>query len=160
MQTLALILVTLEVILCVLLYFCCVYIRRKQQNPQRQVNSEYSNNVGPNGPAYVAKNILVFVPYAAAKGSLGKTGVMRLACTNCVKVFNEDDETLRLIPTCGHVFHPTCLLDPCSSSCPVCQALPISDGNGVKPKGGSEEVLEIKAVKENMIRLPEEITKK
>ncbi|MED6172900.1 hypothetical protein PIB30_054226 [Stylosanthes scabra] len=59
--------------------------------------------------------------YSAVKGH--KIGTCALACAVCISEF-EDEETLRFIPKCSHVFHPTCidawLLS--HSTCPVCRA--------------------------------------
>ncbi|OIV96570.1 hypothetical protein TanjilG_28427 [Lupinus angustifolius] len=46
-----------------------------------------------------------------------------LACAVCLDEF-KDSDTLRLIPTCSHVFHPSCIdvwLES-HSTCPVCRA--------------------------------------
>ncbi|KAK7311654.1 hypothetical protein RJT34_09927 [Clitoria ternatea] len=52
-----------------------------------------------------------------------KIGRATLECAVCLNEF-EDDETLRLIPKCSHVFHPECidawLVN--HSTCPVCRA--------------------------------------
>ncbi|XP_021771798.1 RING-H2 finger protein ATL11-like [Chenopodium quinoa] len=161
MQFLALVLVAVEIIICFLIYFGCVYIRQSREQCKRRANTGDPNNVGSDGHTCGTKNILVFVPYSAVKTFLGKSTVMNLTCTNCLRVIKDEDETLRLIPTCGHVYHTMCLVDPCSPSCPHCQAQPKSDGPDSKLEGGEgEEVLEIKVVEEKMIRLSEEVTKK
>ncbi|CAI9768973.1 unnamed protein product [Fraxinus pennsylvanica] len=52
-----------------------------------------------------------------------KIGKGSLECAVCLNEF-EDDETLRLIPKCDHVFHPECIdawLES-HSTCPVCRA--------------------------------------
>ncbi|XVE62967.1 hypothetical protein DITRI_Ditri06bG0161900 [Diplodiscus trichospermus] len=52
-----------------------------------------------------------------------KIGKGVLECAVCLNEF-EDDETLRLIPKCDHVFHPECI-DAwlvSHSTCPVCRA--------------------------------------
>ncbi|KMS98243.1 hypothetical protein BVRB_4g094440 [Beta vulgaris subsp. vulgaris] len=161
MKALALALVIVEIILCVLIiYLGCVYIRRKQCC-ERQASANDPHNAGSSGPGCSPKHILVFVSFSAAKASLGKT-IMSLTCADCLKVFQEADETLRLMPTCGHVFHPTCLMDPCSPLCPHCIARPSLDGPDAKPEEGKgdQEVLEIKVVKNYMIKLSEEETRK
>ncbi|GAB2287350.1 hypothetical protein Dimus_021729 [Dionaea muscipula] len=59
--------------------------------------------------------------YAAVKNL--KIGKGALECAVCLNEF-EDDETLRLIPKCDHVFHPDCI-DPwlaAHTTCPVCRA--------------------------------------
>ncbi|KAK2640525.1 hypothetical protein Ddye_028320 [Dipteronia dyeriana] len=52
-----------------------------------------------------------------------KIGKGALECAVCLCEF-EDDETLRLIPKCDHVFHPECIDAWLSShtTCPVCRA--------------------------------------
>nr|XP_004501681.1 RING-H2 finger protein ATL11-like [Cicer arietinum] len=59
--------------------------------------------------------------YSAVKGL--KIGRAALECAVCLNEF-QDDETLRLIPNCCHVFHSECidawLVN--HSSCPVCRA--------------------------------------
>ncbi|KAE8677719.1 putative excision repair cross-complementing 1 ercc1 [Hibiscus syriacus] len=52
-----------------------------------------------------------------------KIGKGALECAVCLNEF-EDDETLRLIPKCDHVFHPECIDSWLAShtTCPVCRA--------------------------------------
>ncbi|KDP29738.1 hypothetical protein JCGZ_18673 [Jatropha curcas] len=52
-----------------------------------------------------------------------KIGRETLECAVCLSEF-EDDETLRLLPKCNHVFHPECIDEWLSShvTCPVCRA--------------------------------------
>ncbi|CAN1232818.1 E3 ubiquitin-protein ligase ATL6 [Linum perenne] len=59
--------------------------------------------------------------YSAVKGL--KIGKGALECAVCLNEF-EDDETLRLIPKCDHVFHPECIDAWLEShtTCPVCRA--------------------------------------
>ncbi|XVE95240.1 hypothetical protein REPUB_Repub02eG0079100 [Reevesia pubescens] len=59
--------------------------------------------------------------YSTVKGL--KTGKGTLECAVCLNEF-EDDETLRLLPKCSHVFHPNCIDAWLSShsTCPVCRA--------------------------------------
>ncbi|KAE8683304.1 putative Flavonol synthase/flavanone 3-hydroxylase [Hibiscus syriacus] len=59
--------------------------------------------------------------YSTVKGF--KMGKDTLECAVCLNEF-EDDETLRMIPTCCHVFHPGCIDAWLSShsTCPVCRA--------------------------------------
>ncbi|PON56554.1 Zinc finger transcription factor [Trema orientale] len=59
--------------------------------------------------------------YSAVKGL--KIGKGALECAVCLCEF-EDDETLRLIPKCDHVFHPECIDTWLEShtTCPVCRA--------------------------------------
>ncbi|XP_021894916.1 E3 ubiquitin-protein ligase ATL6-like [Carica papaya] len=59
--------------------------------------------------------------YSDVKGL--KIGKGALECAVCLCEF-EDDETLRLIPKCDHVFHPDCIDAWLAShtTCPVCRA--------------------------------------
>ncbi|KAJ8625048.1 hypothetical protein MRB53_033578 [Persea americana] len=59
--------------------------------------------------------------YSVVKGL--KLGKSTLECAVCLCEF-EDDETLRLLPKCSHVFHPDCIDMWLSShtTCPVCRA--------------------------------------
>ncbi|WCJ28924.1 RING/U-box superfamily protein [Euphorbia peplus] len=59
--------------------------------------------------------------YSMVKGH--KIGKAALECAVCLNEF-EDDETLRLIPKCSHVFHPDCIDAWLAShtTCPVCRA--------------------------------------
>lgn len=53
-----------------------------------------------------------------------KIGKGALTCAVCVSEF-EDNERLRLLPKCDHVFHPECI-DPwlaSHSTCPICRAI-------------------------------------
>ncbi|XP_058179588.1 E3 ubiquitin-protein ligase ATL6-like [Rhododendron vialii] len=52
-----------------------------------------------------------------------KIGEGELSCAVCVSEF-EDNETLRLLPKCDHVFHPDCidLWLASHSTCPICRA--------------------------------------
>ncbi|KAF7135822.1 hypothetical protein RHSIM_Rhsim08G0014100 [Rhododendron simsii] len=52
-----------------------------------------------------------------------KMGKGELSCAVCVSEF-EDNETLRLLPKCDHVFHPECidLWLASHSTCPICRA--------------------------------------
>ncbi|XP_058087589.1 E3 ubiquitin-protein ligase ATL31-like [Magnolia sinica] len=59
--------------------------------------------------------------YTVVKGL--KLGKGTLECAVCLNEF-EDDETLRLLPKCNHVFHPDCIDAWLSShtTCPVCRS--------------------------------------
>ncbi|KAF2299735.1 hypothetical protein GH714_002951 [Hevea brasiliensis] len=59
--------------------------------------------------------------YSTVKGH--KIGKGSLECAVCLNEF-EDDQTLRLIPKCSHVFHPDCIDAWLAShtTCPVCRA--------------------------------------
>ncbi|XP_026655797.2 E3 ubiquitin-protein ligase ATL31-like [Phoenix dactylifera] len=59
--------------------------------------------------------------YSEVKGL--KIGKGALECAVCLSEF-EDDETLRLLPKCSHVFHPDCIDAWLAShvTCPVCRS--------------------------------------
>ncbi|RWR84102.1 LOW QUALITY PROTEIN: E3 ubiquitin-protein ligase ATL6-like protein [Cinnamomum micranthum f. kanehirae] len=59
--------------------------------------------------------------YSAVKGL--KLGSESLECAVCLNEF-EDDENLRLLPKCSHVFHPHCIDSWLVShtTCPVCRS--------------------------------------
>ncbi|KAF1861134.1 hypothetical protein Lal_00000553 [Lupinus albus] len=56
-----------------------------------------------------------------------------LECAVCLDEF-EDDETLRLIPKCDHVFHPECIDEWFEShtTCPVCRANLVPNPQGIE----------------------------
>ncbi|KAH6762574.1 RING/U-box superfamily protein [Perilla frutescens var. hirtella] len=73
-----------------------------------------------------------------------KIGKGALECAVCLNEF-EDDETLRLLPKCDHVFHPECIDAWLEShvTCPVCRANLAPQPAGepdetIAPDGGSD----------------------
>lgn len=68
----------------------------------------------------VIESFPIFV-YSAVKDL--KIGKGALECAVCLSEF-EDDETLRLLPKCDHVFHPHCIdvWLAAQVTCPVCRA--------------------------------------
>ncbi|KAF9604768.1 hypothetical protein IFM89_010309 [Coptis chinensis] len=77
--------------------------------------------------------------YSVVKGL--KIGKGALECAVCLNEF-EDDETLRLLPKCDHVFHPECIDAWLAShtTCPVCRANLTPDSN--HPAADGNEVTE------------------
>ncbi|KAG7580760.1 Zinc finger RING-type [Arabidopsis suecica] len=78
-----------------------------------------------------------------------KLGKGELECAICLNEF-EDDETLRLLPKCDHVFHPHCIDAWLEAhvTCPVCRANlaeQVAEGESVEP-GGTEPDLELQQV--------------
>ncbi|KAL1211695.1 E3 ubiquitin-protein ligase ATL6 [Cardamine amara subsp. amara] len=66
-----------------------------------------------------------------------KLGKGELECAICLNEF-EDDETLRLLPKCDHVFHPHCIDAWLEAhvTCPVCRAnlsVQAAEGESVEP---------------------------
>ncbi|XP_031282695.1 RING-H2 finger protein ATL11-like [Pistacia vera] len=114
-----------------LIGFCSVYIRQcyAQRSP-RNDDDHFAVFLG--GPNYRSRRITrgldasvintfpTFL-YSAVKGL--KIGKGSLECAVCLNEF-EDDETLRLIPKCSHVFHTDCIDAWLAShnTCPVCRA--------------------------------------
>lgn len=70
-----------------------------------------------------ASVIETFPTFSYAEVKDHKIGKGALECAVCLNEF-EDDETLRLIPKCDHVFHPECIDAWLEShvTCPVCRA--------------------------------------
>ncbi|KAL0719919.1 hypothetical protein Bca4012_069243 [Brassica carinata] len=74
-----------------------------------------------------------------------KLGKGELECAICLNEF-EDDETLRLLPKCDHVFHPHCIDAWLEAhvTCPVCRANlaePVAEGEPVEPDVELQEVV-------------------
>lgn len=70
-----------------------------------------------------ASVIETFPTFSYAEVKEHKIGKGTLECAVCLNEF-EDDETIRLIPKCDHVFHPECIDAWLEShvTCPVCRA--------------------------------------
>ncbi|KAL9241374.1 hypothetical protein vseg_015494 [Gypsophila vaccaria] len=69
-----------------------------------------------------------------------KIGKGALECAVCLSDFQDDDETLRLLPKCDHVFHSECIDTwlAAHTTCPVCRddlalVVPDSDTKLVNP---------------------------
>ncbi|XP_061362090.1 RING-H2 finger protein ATL34-like [Gastrolobium bilobum] len=90
---------------------------RRSQNEPRGLNQEVIDTF----PTFLYSNVKDL-----------KIGKGTLACAVCLNEF-QDDETLRMIPKCSHVYHPTCIDVWLSShsTCPVCRAnlVPKPDDN-------------------------------
>ncbi|KAJ0232336.1 E3 ubiquitin-protein ligase ATL31 [Hirschfeldia incana] len=69
-----------------------------------------------------ASTIETFPTFAYSEVKTQKIGKGALECAICLNEF-EDDETLRLLPKCDHVFHPHCIDAWLKShvTCPVCR---------------------------------------
>ncbi|KAG2695475.1 hypothetical protein I3760_07G014400 [Carya illinoinensis] len=84
--------------------------------------------------------------YSAVKGL--KIGKGALECAVCLNEF-EDNEKLRLIPKCDHVFHPECIDAWLAShtTCPVCRAnLVPQPGESVHQLGELDAYSDLEAV--------------
>ncbi|XP_054788210.1 RING-H2 finger protein ATL11-like [Prosopis cineraria] len=80
--------------------------------PPQSTSRAQGRGVGPE----IIESFPTFL-YSAVKGRGA------LACAVCLNEY-QDDETLRLIPKCSHVFHPECIDGWLAShhTCPVCRA--------------------------------------
>ncbi|XP_072953726.1 E3 ubiquitin-protein ligase ATL31-like [Typha angustifolia] len=69
-----------------------------------------------------------------------KIGKGALECAVCLNEF-EDEETLRLLPKCSHVFHPDCIDAWLSShvTCPVCRSNLVPDPDAPSPPAADLE---------------------
>ncbi|KAK1553693.1 hypothetical protein Q3G72_002177 [Acer saccharum] len=116
-----------------LLGFFSVYIRQCAQRHYRpnntndpyaifmSANNRLSRRAAARGLEPSVLNTFPTFLYSSVKGL--KIGNVCLECAVCLNEF-EDDETLRLIPKCSHVFHPDCIDVWLAShtTCPVCRA--------------------------------------
>uniref|UniRef100_A0A803PNP2 RING-type E3 ubiquitin transferase n=1 Tax=Cannabis sativa TaxID=3483 RepID=A0A803PNP2_CANSA len=85
-----------------------------------------NNNVGPGARQRAEAMVERFrrVTHREIKMQLGSGREEADECTICLEVF-ADDEVVNIIPNCGHVFHPHCILDWLSNgsiyNCPNCK---------------------------------------
>ncbi|KAI3748629.1 hypothetical protein L6452_11859 [Arctium lappa] len=131
--------VTIIVILIAALFlmgFFSIYIRRRSNEGGGRLRRAFSirrpTAASRSGlDASVIETFPTFV-YSTVKGL--KIGKGALECAVCLNEY-EDEETLRLIPKCDHVFHPDCIDAWFQNhvTCPVCRAnlLPVSGESGV-----------------------------
>ncbi|KAJ4701395.1 putative Ring finger protein [Melia azedarach] len=114
-----------------LMGFFSVYIRRctERRLPRNNIDPygaiiEGANRRSRRGGRGLDDSVISTFPtflYSAIKGL--KIGKGSLECAVCLNEF-EDEETLRLIPKCSHVFHTNCIDAWLAShnTCPVCRA--------------------------------------
>ncbi|KAJ8436815.1 hypothetical protein Cgig2_032043 [Carnegiea gigantea] len=111
----------------VMLYFlfsrCCC--RRRVDPAQEDPFSGGPRGVDPQ----VIENFPI-IKYSAAQGKKACRGMG--VCVICLGVFKED-ETLRLLPVCRHVFHSHCVDAWLKShaTCPCCRAPVVGSGSGL-----------------------------
>lgn len=108
--------------------FFSIYIRHCNENNSTGNNLRPSNAIGTGrsrrGNRGLDAAVIETFPtlvYSVVKNL--KIGKGALECAVCLNEF-EDNETLRLIPKCDHVFHPDCI-DAwlgTHTTCPVCRA--------------------------------------
>ncbi|KAI3793557.1 hypothetical protein L1987_36176 [Smallanthus sonchifolius] len=112
-----------------LMGFFSIYIRRRSSEGGvsiRRVFSMRRATVTSRGlDSSVIETFPTFV-YSSVKGF--KIGKGALECAVCLNEY-EDEETLRLIPKCDHVFHPECIDAWFENhvTCPVCRANLVPD---------------------------------
>ncbi|XP_019187776.1 PREDICTED: E3 ubiquitin-protein ligase ATL31 [Ipomoea nil] len=115
--------------------FFSIYIRHCNEssagNSVRQALSMRRRAAARGLDASVIETFPTFTYAEVKEHQIGK-GV--LECAVCLNEF-EDDETLRLIPKCDHVFHPECIDAWLEAhvTCPVCRA-------NLAPQPGDEPV--------------------
>ncbi|CAN6204740.1 unnamed protein product [Urochloa humidicola] len=108
-----------------------------------------SANPSPNGAAARSRRqrgldaavLETFPTMAYADVKAHKAGKGALECAVCLSEF-DDDETLRLLPKCSHVFHPDCIDTWLAShvTCPVCRANLVPDPDA--PADGDDAAAE------------------
>ncbi|KAK7269303.1 hypothetical protein RIF29_22026 [Crotalaria pallida] len=107
-----------------LMGFFSIYVRHCADSPSNSIRNIGNAARSRRGPRGLDPSVIETFPtleYSAVK--IHKIGKGALECAVCLNEF-EDDETLRLIPKCDHVFHPECIDEWLSShtTCPVCRA--------------------------------------
>ncbi|KAG8057070.1 hypothetical protein GUJ93_ZPchr0002g26003 [Zizania palustris] len=124
--------------------FFSIYIRHCYGD-----RADYTNNPLPQAAARsrrlrgVDQAVLATFPtmaYADVKAHKAIKGA--LECAVCLSEF-DDDETLRLLPKCSHVFHPDCIDTWLAShvTCPVCRANLIPDPDGAAAPASDSDIL-------------------
>ncbi|WOG84338.1 hypothetical protein DCAR_0103521 [Daucus carota subsp. sativus] len=105
--------------------FFSIYIRRCSQSSEGSVRATLSMRsrraAAARGLDATAIDALPTLAYSEVKGL--HVGKGALECAVCLNEF-EDEETLRLLPKCDHVFHLECIDMWLAShtTCPVCRA--------------------------------------
>ncbi|XP_009785682.1 RING-H2 finger protein ATL11-like [Nicotiana tabacum] len=107
-------------VLFVVAFFITLYIRH--MNPDESMGSYFFRHrpVSPGLEPNIIETLPVFV-YSDVKAL--KIGKSILECAVCLNEF-EDEDTLRLLPNCCHVFHAECIDAWLAfrTTCPVCRA--------------------------------------
>ncbi|GJT10868.1 E3 ubiquitin protein ligase ATL6-like protein [Tanacetum coccineum] len=119
--------ITIIVILVAALFlmgFFSIYIRRRANENGGSIRRAFSMRRTVAAPRGLDSSVIETFPtfvYSTVKGL--KIGKGALECAVCLNEY-EDEETLRLIPKCDHVFHPECIDAWFENhvTCPVCRA--------------------------------------
>jgi len=124
--------------------FFSIYVRHCYGNGP----SGSSASPAPNGVAARSRRqrgldaavLETFPTMAYADVKAHKAGKGALECAVCLSEF-DDDETLRLLPKCSHVFHPDCIDTWLAShvTCPVCRANLVPDPNAPADDAPAEQ---------------------
>ncbi|KAL3538042.1 hypothetical protein ACH5RR_001408 [Cinchona calisaya] len=136
--------------------FFSIYIRRcsdpNSNNSVRNVLSMHRRRGNTASRGLEQSVIETFPTFSYAEVKDHKIGKGALECAVCLNEF-EDDETLRLIPKCDHVFHPECIDAWLEShvTCPVCRA-----NLTPQPEDGSYHVADLNGNSENQERNDEQ----
>ncbi|KAL8130490.1 hypothetical protein V2J09_019645 [Rumex salicifolius] len=106
---------------CSLSDYCCCF-RRQILRPWTAAGSSTSTGRGLS-PTEIERFPKFTYPEAEEKAGGAKMSGEITECAVCLGAFNEA-ETLRLIPSCGHVFHADCVdvWLRSHSTCPCCRA--------------------------------------
>ncbi|CAH8299618.1 unnamed protein product [Eruca vesicaria subsp. sativa] len=106
-----------------------------------------------------AATIETFPTFVYSEVKTQKIGKGALECAICLNEF-EDDETLRLLPKCDHVFHPHCIDAWLKShvTCPVCRTNLAEQEQRVDPVE-PEVVTEIDIESQQTTVVPEPVTR-
>nr|XP_043606151.1 E3 ubiquitin-protein ligase ATL6-like [Erigeron canadensis] len=128
--------ITIIVILVAALFlmaFFSIYIRRRSNEAGGSIRAALSMRRRATASRGLDSTVIETFPtfvYSSIKGL--KIGKGALECAVCLNEY-EDEETLRLIPKCDHVFHPECIDAWFENhvTCPVCRA-------NLEPDSGEE----------------------
>lgn len=122
--------IVVMVLVCAFFFigFLFIYIRRCKELNDISTEVSTAERYQPEGlDQSVIESFPVFI-YSCVKDP--KIGKGALECAVCLSEF-EDDEQLRFLPKCSHVFHPQCI-DAWLAyhvTCPVCRAKLIPDSD-------------------------------
>lgn len=127
--------ITIIVILVAALFlmgFFSIYIRRRSNEAGGSIRRALSMRRATAASRGLESSVIETFPtfvYSTVKGL--KIGKGALECAVCLNEY-EDEETLRLIPKCDHVFHPECIDAWFENhvTCPVCRANLVPDSGG------------------------------